>query len=100
MILANTTTIGMQPNIDETPLSKQALGSYAVVFDAVDTPKVIRLLREAEEAGASVVSGMEMSVRQAMGQFESFTGLAAAENLMRDIVTRTSTRTATVLSKI
>ncbi|URE13627.1 Bifunctional 3-dehydroquinate dehydratase shikimate [Musa troglodytarum] len=100
MILANTTSIGMQPNIDETPLSKQALGLYAVVFDAVDTPKVIRLLREAEEAGASVVSGMEMSVRQAMGQFESFTGLAAPENLMRDMVTRTSTRTATVLSKI
>ncbi|XP_064969310.1 bifunctional 3-dehydroquinate dehydratase/shikimate dehydrogenase, chloroplastic-like isoform X2 [Musa acuminata AAA Group] len=43
MILANTTSIGMQPNIDETPLSKKALGSYAVVFDAVYTPKVTKL---------------------------------------------------------
>ncbi|KAJ8470414.1 hypothetical protein OPV22_024757 [Ensete ventricosum] len=39
MILANTTSIGMQPNVNETPISKQALGSYSVVFDAVYTPK-------------------------------------------------------------
>ncbi|WOL12286.1 bifunctional 3-dehydroquinate dehydratase/shikimate dehydrogenase, chloroplastic [Canna indica] len=96
MILANTTSIGMQPNINETPLSKRALGSYAVVFDAVYTPKVTRLLREAEEAGATVVSGLEMFIRQAMGQFELFTGIAAPENLMRNIVTSSTT----VLSKI
>ncbi|RRT58118.1 hypothetical protein B296_00014768 [Ensete ventricosum] len=78
MILANTTSIGMQPNIAETPLIKQALGSYAVVFDAVDTPKVTWLLREAEEAGATVVSGMEMFLRLAIGQFELFTGLAGS----------------------
>ncbi|CAL9153078.1 unnamed protein product, partial [Musa hybrid cultivar] len=76
MILANTTSIGMQPNVDETPLKKQALGAYAVVFDAVYTPKVTRLLREAEESGATVVSGLEMFIRQAMGQFELFTNLA------------------------
>ncbi|RWW35166.1 hypothetical protein GW17_00000028 [Ensete ventricosum] len=56
----------------------QALGSYAVVFDAVYTPKVTWLLREAEEAGATVVSGMEMFLRLAIGQFELFTGLAGS----------------------
>nr|XP_009386288.1 PREDICTED: bifunctional 3-dehydroquinate dehydratase/shikimate dehydrogenase, chloroplastic [Musa acuminata subsp. malaccensis] len=86
MILANTTSIGMQPNVDETPLKKQALGAYAVVFDAVYTPKVTRLLREAEESGATVVSGLEMFIRQAMGQFELFTNLAAPENLIHEIV--------------
>ncbi|CAH1427633.1 unnamed protein product [Lactuca virosa] len=30
MILANTTSIGMQPNIHETPISKEALKSYAL----------------------------------------------------------------------
>lgn len=55
---------------------QQALGAYAVVFDAVYTPKVTRLLREAEESGATVVSGLEMFIRQAMGQFELFTNLA------------------------
>ncbi|XP_040385190.1 bifunctional 3-dehydroquinate dehydratase/shikimate dehydrogenase, chloroplastic-like isoform X2 [Oryza brachyantha] len=75
MILANTTAIGMHPNVNETPLSKEALKSYAVVFDAVYTPKETRLLREAAECGATVVSGLEMFIRQAMGQFEHFTGM-------------------------
>ncbi|CAN6347908.1 unnamed protein product [Urochloa humidicola] len=86
MILANTTAIGMHPNVNETPLSKQALKSYAVVFDAVYTPKDTRLLREAAECGATVVSGLEMFIRQAMGQFEHFTGMPAPDRLVRDIV--------------
>uniref|UniRef100_A0A0D3HVA2 Uncharacterized protein n=2 Tax=Oryza TaxID=4527 RepID=A0A0D3HVA2_9ORYZ len=79
MILANTTAIGMHPNVNETPLSKQALKSYAVVFDAVYTPKETRLLREAAECGATVVSGLEMFIRQAMGQFEHFTGMPVVD---------------------
>lgn len=53
---------------------QKALSFYDVVFDAVYAPKVTRLLREAEEHGVQVVSGVEMFVRQAMGQFEHFTG--------------------------
>ncbi|KAG0501744.1 hypothetical protein HPP92_001816 [Vanilla planifolia] len=75
MILANTTSIGMHPNIHETPLSKKALRSYALVFDAIYNPLVTRLLREAEEVGVTIVTGMEMFLRQAMAQFELFTGL-------------------------
>ena len=52
-----------------------ALRSYALVFDAVNTPKITRLLREAEESGAIVVSGSEMFIGQAYEQFERFTGL-------------------------
>ncbi|KAL6622729.1 hypothetical protein ACP70R_018703 [Stipagrostis hirtigluma subsp. patula] len=85
MILANTTAIGMHPNVNETPLSKQALKSYAVVFDAVYTPKETRLLREAAECGATVVSGLEMFIRQAMGQFEHFTGMPVDDVKFRAI---------------
>ncbi|XP_077232468.1 dehydroquinate dehydratase, putative / shikimate dehydrogenase isoform X2 [Tasmannia lanceolata] len=88
MILANTTSMGMHPNIDGTPISKQALSFYSVVFDAVYIPKVTRLLREAEESGVSTVSGVEMFIRQAMGQFELFTGMPAPEKHMREIVAR------------
>jgi len=51
------------------------LKHYALVFDAVYTPRITRLLREAEESGAITVSGSEMFVRQAYEQFEIFTGL-------------------------
>nr|UIP35189.1 bifunctional 3-dehydroquinate dehydratase/shikimate dehydrogenase 1 [Leucojum aestivum] len=90
-ILANTTSIGMHPNIHDTPLSsKEALSSYAVVFDAIYNPKVTRLMREAGECGAVLVSGEEMFLRQAMGQFELFTGSPAPADLMRDILLKTT----------
>ncbi|KAL6968413.1 hypothetical protein U1Q18_034214 [Sarracenia purpurea var. burkii] len=74
MILANASSVGMQPNSDQTPVSKEALEHYQLVFDAVYTPRSTRLLREAAEVGAIVVSGVEMFVRQALGQFKLFTG--------------------------
>lgn len=48
--------------------------AYELVFDAVYTPRNTRLLREAAEVGATVVSGVEMFIRQALGQFRLFTG--------------------------
>lgn len=86
MILANTTSVGMQPNFEETPVSKEALRYYSLVFDAVYTPKITRLLREAEECGVATVSGLEMFIGQAYGHFERFTGLPAPKKLFRQIM--------------
>ncbi|KFK38074.1 hypothetical protein AALP_AA3G066400 [Arabis alpina] len=88
MVLANSTSMGMQPNVDETPISKDALKHYALVFDAVYTPRITRLLREAEECGAITVSGSEMFVRQAYAQFEIFTGLPAPKELYWQIMSK------------
>ncbi|XP_010438963.1 PREDICTED: bifunctional 3-dehydroquinate dehydratase/shikimate dehydrogenase, chloroplastic [Camelina sativa] len=88
MILANTTSMGMQPNVSETPISKHALKHYALVFDAVYTPRITRLLREADECGAITVSGSEMFVRQAYEQFEIFTGLPAPKELFWQIMSK------------
>ncbi|KAF9669378.1 hypothetical protein SADUNF_Sadunf14G0101400 [Salix dunnii] len=74
MILANASAIGMEPNPDRSPVSKEALKAYELVFDAVYTPRNTRLLQEAKEVGAVVVSGVEMFIRQALGQFRLFTG--------------------------
>lgn len=49
------------------------MGDYEVVFDAVYTPRKTILLKEAEAAGAIVVSGVEMFLRQAIAQFNLFT---------------------------
>ncbi|KAJ6816674.1 bifunctional 3-dehydroquinate dehydratase/shikimate dehydrogenase, chloroplastic-like isoform X2 [Iris pallida] len=85
-VLANATPVGMYPNIHDTPLhSKKALSSYSVVFDAIYNPKVTKLMHEAGECGATLVSGVEMFLRQAMGQFELFTGSPAPADLMREI---------------
>ncbi|KAJ4956139.1 hypothetical protein NE237_012922 [Protea cynaroides] len=88
MILANTTSIGMQPKVDETPVPKRALSSYSLVFDAVYTPKMTRLLKEAKESGATIVSGVEMFIGQAYEQYERFTNLPAPKRLFREIMAR------------
>ncbi|KAL3505797.1 hypothetical protein ACH5RR_031179 [Cinchona calisaya] len=86
MILANTTSIGMQPKVNETPISKEALKYYSLVFDAVYTPKITRLLGEAQESGAKIVTGVEMFIGQAYEQYERFTGLPAPKELFRKIM--------------
>ncbi|XP_015891652.3 bifunctional 3-dehydroquinate dehydratase/shikimate dehydrogenase, chloroplastic [Ziziphus jujuba] len=86
MILANASAVGMEPRLNETPVSKEALRSYELVFDAVYTPRNTRLLQEAVEVGAIVVSGVEMFIRQALGQFRLFTGGPAPEEFVRKLV--------------
>ncbi|KAL5701463.1 hypothetical protein ACHQM5_026794 [Ranunculus cassubicifolius] len=81
-ILANTTSVGMQPKINETPIPKNALKNYTLVFDAVYTPKMTRLLLDAEETGCTVVTGLDMLVLQAFEQYARFTGLPVPEEFM------------------
>ena len=44
-VLLNTTSVGMAPAADATPVPKQALAGFALVFDAIYTPLETRLLR-------------------------------------------------------
>ncbi|KAK4851772.1 hypothetical protein QYF36_018315 [Acer negundo] len=88
MILANTTSVGMKPRIDETPLPKDSLKNYSLVFDAIYTPKWTRLLTEAQECGATVVFGTEMFINQAFVQVERFTGLPAPKTILRDVLVK------------
>ncbi|XP_031407288.1 bifunctional 3-dehydroquinate dehydratase/shikimate dehydrogenase, chloroplastic-like [Punica granatum] len=86
MVLANTTSVGMKPNADGTPIPKLALRHYCLVFDAIYTPKDTRLLREARESGAIIVYGTEMLIRQGFEQYKNFTGLQAPEELFRTLM--------------
>ncbi|KAL8117047.1 bifunctional 3-dehydroquinate dehydratase/shikimate dehydrogenase, chloroplastic-like isoform X2 [Apium graveolens] len=85
-ILANATPLGMHPRTDRIPVAQGTLKDYRLVFDAVYTPRKTTLLRDAENAGALIVSGVEMFLRQAIGQFNLFTGSKAPEDFMRAIV--------------
>ncbi|KAJ6775301.1 SHIKIMATE DEHYDROGENASE [Salix purpurea] len=85
-ILANATPIGMHPSTDRIPAAEETLGNYQLVFDAVYTPRKTRLLKDAAAAGAITVSGVEMFLRQAIGQFNLFTGREAPKDFMRKIV--------------
>ncbi|CAM6127337.1 unnamed protein product [Calypogeia fissa] len=85
-ILANTSSVGMLPNPDASPIARQALKGYELVFDAIYTPKVTKLLREAGEWGVTTVSGIEMFIGQAILQFELLTGTIAPVQFMRELI--------------
>ena len=85
-ILVNATSVGMSPDIDETPVTSDLLRPNLVVYDIVYNPIKTRLQREAEVAGATVISGLDMLVWQGALAFEKWTGQKAPVNLMKEEV--------------
>ena len=84
-ILINTTSLGMYPQVDATPVRKEFLKGM-LVFDIVYNPLKTRLIREAEQNGCATIMGLEMFINQAALQFELWTGKKAPVELMRNVV--------------
>jgi 3-dehydroquinate dehydratase/shikimate dehydrogenase len=87
-ILVNCTPVGMHPNVDESPFDKHYLKPSMVVFDVVYNPESTLLVKEARGRNCTVVTGVEMFVRQACMQFKLFTGQEGPAELMRDVFRR------------
>ena len=85
-ILINTTSIGMFPGVDQTPVSKNILKEGMIVFDAVYNPIETRLLRDAKEQGCHTVNGLSMFINQAAEQFRLWTDIDAPIELMTKVV--------------
>jgi len=83
-ILINTTSVGMDPQPDSTPVPASFLKPGLVVFDIVYSPLRTRLLRDAEKIGAVTIGGIEMLVRQGAAAFELWTGEKAPVDVMRE----------------
>ncbi len=93
-IIANSTSVGMHPNVDATPVPRSALRPDTVVFDAVYNPVWTRLLCDAEEVGCPTATGLEMFVNQAVQQFKTWTGLEAPRELMELVASEKLAETA------
>jgi 3-dehydroquinate dehydratase/shikimate dehydrogenase len=87
-VLVNCTPVGMHPNVDATPYDKHHLRPSMVVFDTVYNPENTLLLKDARSQSCTVVTGVEMFVRQACLQFQQFTGQEAPSDLMREVLKR------------
>ncbi len=87
-ILVNCTSVGMHPNLDQTPIDSNFLRPNLLVLDAVYTPETTLLVKEARLRGCHVITGTDLFVRQAARQFQLFTGQPAPVELMRDLLRR------------
>ena len=83
-ILVNATSVGMSPDVNETPVTSDLLKPDLAVFDIVYNPIKTRLRREAEAIGATIISGLDMLVWQGALAFEKWTGRKAPVDLMKE----------------
>jgi shikimate dehydrogenase len=80
-LLVNCTSVGMHPNVDETPVDKKFLHKGMTVFDTVYNPAKTRLIKEAESVGCPLQNGLRMLLYQGLASFALWTGVAVREEI-------------------
>jgi len=85
-VVLNCSPVGMHPDVGASPVPAEMLRKDLVVYDAVYNPAETKLLRDARAAGCRTVSGLDHFVRQAVEQFELWTGQPAPAETMRRVV--------------
>ena len=85
-VLVNTTSVGMFPNINESPLNGNLLNENLVVCDIVYNPMKTKLLIDAVQRGCKIVPGLGMFVYQGAEAFEIWTDIKAPVEIMYNTV--------------
>ncbi|WP_097027871.1 shikimate dehydrogenase [Clostridium peptidivorans] len=65
-IVINCTPVGMYPNVENSPLSKEDVSKFASVVDLIYNPGETLLLKYAREQGIQGINGLYMLVGQAI----------------------------------
>ncbi len=84
--LINSTPAGMFPDMEISPVRAEALSNFGCVMDMIYNPLETRLLKDAQEAGCSVISGLPMFIYQGAEQIRIWTGLRPPLDLMKQVV--------------
>lgn len=66
-LLVNTTSVGMYPKVEESPLSAEVISKLpqnAIAYDLIYTPNPTKFLQIAQNQGATTIDGLEMLVQQ------------------------------------
>jgi shikimate dehydrogenase len=88
-LLVNTTSIGMAPRVDNTPLLDEKLfHPDLLVYDLIYHPAKTLFLRQAERAGANVINGLPMLVYQGIESFYLWAGLKPEGKEVLEIIKR------------
>lgn len=93
-VVINCTSVGMWPDVDDSPMPTSALCGSRLVFDLIYNPLETRLLKDAAGVGAIALSGLDMFVRQAAMQFALWTGTTPDTGHTHDVISREIERRA------
>lgn len=84
--LINTTPVGLSPDIERSPVSKDVLSNFAWVMDIIYNPLKTKLLQDAEESGCSIISGLSMFVHQGAEQLKIWMDIQPPRDFMKKVV--------------
>lgn len=87
-LLVNTTSVGMHPNADATPLPAEWLPPDLMVYDIVYNPLETRLLREARAKGARGIDGLGMLIYTNVYAAQTCAGIEISAQVMREEAVR------------
>lgn len=86
-IVVNTTSLGMHPNPDGSPLvDSAAIRPELVLYDTVFNPLETTLMRQFKDRGAPAYGGLDMLVYQGARSFEIWTGTEPPTDVMKQAV--------------
>lgn len=86
-VIVQTTSVGMHPNIDGSPLQIGNLKKHAIVSDIIYNPLETEILKQAKVRGAITQNGVQMFVYQAALAFQYWTNEVPDVQRMERIVT-------------
>jgi len=83
-IVINATSIGLYPNVEETPdIDHDTLRSKMVVADGIHNPPLTKLLKAARQRGCKTADGLAMLVNQGVIGVKYWTGVDVDASIMR-----------------
>jgi shikimate dehydrogenase len=85
-IIVNTTSLGMHPHEDKSPIPKELLKPNHIIFDVVYNPLETKLIKDAKEAGCKTISGVNMLVHQGAQSLRIWLGINPPIAAMKDEV--------------
>jgi shikimate dehydrogenase len=82
-LIVNTTSVGMTPNVDQSPLPENSsLSQHTMIYDLVYNPLETKLVKDARAQGLSATTGLGMLIEQAALAFEIWTGRNPPRNIL------------------
>ena len=86
-LLVNATSIGMESQLDNTPLpDKKLFHPNLLVYDLIYRPARTLFLRQAERAGAKIINGVPMLVYQGIDSLYLWSGLKVERKEALEII--------------
>ncbi|GIN85409.1 shikimate dehydrogenase (NADP(+)) [Heyndrickxia sporothermodurans] len=85
-LIVQTTSIGMSPNIELSPISLQNLKRDTHIVDIIYNPFETKILKDAKKKGATISNGLGMFIYQGAIAFEKWTGITPNIEVMKKVV--------------